>query len=268
MSDDDIFFMQLEQGIREDITRQFPDSGEAAERAEDGEGVTPRERILACLADMRRAYDAQMAFALRSLSIIQEKDPEAYEETLAVYRRALREQYARDMESLRNHSMWHDGAGASGETPAAWDVVADAPLRNNHGFGIRRQMSARIGLRRELLKMKQSFISEQIQERTKATGYEYLTDRNYGDEDLDTAFTLEPTPYSIEMGKLFDDAEALWWKYATDSAESFYCPGRRFAGTDTHQEAYFDLCFRLWEHHELFLAELLAAFPEEEPAEE
>lgn len=268
VADDDTFFLQLQQGIRDEVSREFPDSQEAQERAEDAEGITPKERILACLADMRRAYDAQMAFALYSLSIIREIDPEAYEETLDVYRSALRAQYAQDVESMSRRNMWYHITEASEEPTSAWDVVADAPLRNNHGIGIRTQKSERIGLRKDILKLKQAFICRQIQERTKATGYEYLTDRNYGEEDLDTVSDLAPTPYSIEMGKRFEAAENLWWKYATDSIENFYSPARRFAGTDTRQEAYMDLAFRLWEHHECFLAQLLGAFDETDSEED
>lgn len=253
-SDDD-FCAALTKIVEDDI-RTAAKSDIVAEH--EGE---VREILMTCMKSMQRAYEAQMAFAVASLEIYRTAEPELYAETLNDYRTALRTQYRNDLESLRNHYSWSDEVE---EEQPTGDAFLDAPERNNHGPGIRRQMMQRAELREGMLKLRRACVRQQIEGRCSQPEYEFLTDSTLDGAPVDDFAGEEMTPRCRKLLNLFDRAEQCWEEYAKDSGHAFYCPIPSWAGTDTYCMAYPELIYHLWDHHEAFLAELLGGFCREE----
>lgn len=210
--------------------------------------------LMQCMKLMQRAYDAQMAFAVASLEIYRTAKPKLYAEALNAYRMALQTQYRNDLESLRKHYSWCDEEEDDEPTE---DAFLDAPGRNGNGAEVRFQIMQRVELREGMLKSRRKLVRNAIEERCTVDGYEFLTDSKLNDSAVDASRCRK-------LLSLFDHAEQCWDEYAKESGLSFYCPIRSWAGTDTYCMAYTELIYHLWNHHEVFLAELLGGFCREE----
>lgn len=233
---------------------------EDGEEAYEEEWVprSTREEILGCLTQMRAAYDAHMAFARCSLSVIREKYPEEYEQGLAGFRCALREQCCRDLDSMRCNNRWSPGSALPENNTPMEDAFVYAAVQGGSGFGVRGQTAYHIKHREDMVKLRQRFLAEQIELCT-LSGREYITG-NLFEELKEEAFYIpkpKPTPHSKEVLKLFRQAEKLWLTYATKGGMAYYSGDYSQMGSDSHNFAYFELIFLLWEHHEAFLLELL-----------
>lgn len=217
-----------------------------------------RDRILDCLTQMRAVYDAHMAFARCSLSVIREKYPEAYERGLAGFRCALREQCCRDLDCMRCNNRWSPGSALPENNTPVKDAFVYAGVQGGSGFGVRGQTAYHIKHREDMVKLRQRFLAEQIELCT-LSGREYITG-NLFEELKEEAFYIpkpKPTPHSKEVLKLFRQAEKLWLTYATKGGMAYYSGDYSQMGSDSHNFAYFELIFLLWEHHEAFLLNLL-----------
>lgn len=253
---DDAFCAALTKIVEDDIRAAAKSKLEADEVPE------VRQTLMKCMKSMQQAYAAQMAFALASLEIYRTAKPKLYAEALQAYRMALRTQYRNDLESLRNHYSWcYD----SDDGEPTGDAFLDAPGRNSNGMGVRRQMMQRAELREKMLKLRQACVREQIEDRCTLDKYEFLTDSTLnGTIEDGFGYDIDMNPHCKKLLDLYDRAEKCWAEYAKDSGQAFYCPIPSWAGTDTYCMAYPDLIYRLWEHHEAFLAELLGGFCRED----
>lgn len=260
---DEAYFRNISQTVAADMSTAETDRESSWHCMSEEEQQEARSNIEDCLCKMQRAYEAQMAFALASLELFREEEPETYARALAAYREALRTQYNSDLESLRLRNQWRkDEPEAPSRT--APDAILDAPLRNNHGIETRRQMGLRIELRKKMLNLRQDFLRNQIEERCSAPAYEFLTDSSLPGYGVVDVWDDELTPRCKELLRLFDEAERCWAEYAEQGGDNYYSPQRFFIGRDTPYCAYFDLIFELWEHHETFLGEVLGGFCSEE----
>lgn len=252
---DDAFCAALTKIVEDDIRA----AAKSPMVADDKEEV--QSKLMQCMKRMQQAYEAQMAFAVASLEIYRTAKPKLYAEAMEAYRTALRTQYRNDLESLRKHYSWSD---ETEEDPPKGDAFLDAPGRNNHGPGIRRQMMQRAELREGMLKLRRACVRQQIEDRCSQPEYEFLTDSTLNGVSVDDFAGEEMTPRCRKLLDLFDRAEKCWEEYAKESGFSFYCPIRSWAGTDTYYIVYPELIYHLWDHHEAFLAELLGGFCREE----
>lgn len=257
-----------ESSDEEEGEEDADEEGDGEESAQEEEAevrpCTPRADVLSCLTKMKAAYEAHMEFARYSLSVIRESHPQDYERTMASFRKALRRQYCRDLDSLRAANLWSPGSAHPENDAPRGDAFVNGSVRNASGFGVRGQSAYHIKHRKEMVKLRQNFIAELMQNRTLA-GLEYLSDCRFEPGTEEVYYEPKPTPHSKELLRLFRRAENRWWKYATDGAMAYHCGDCSLVGSDTHLIAYFDVIFRLWDHHEDFLLELLNCFhPTEE----
>lgn len=242
-----------EEGDDEDREEDYDEDSE-----EEWVPRSTREEILGCLTQMRAAYDAHMAFARCSLSVIREKYPEEYEQGLAGFRCALREQCCRDLDSMRCNNRWSPGSALPENNTPVEDAFVYAAVQGGSGFGVRGQTAYHIKHREDMVKLRQRFLAEQIELCT-LSGREYITG-NLFDELKEEAFYIpkpKPTPHCKEVLKLFRQAEKLWLVYASKGGMAYYSGDGSQMGSDSHNFAYFELIFLLWEHHEAFLLDLL-----------
>lgn len=253
--------------MADDIHRERADNRAFLSRIEEEEFRELSEQLSRCFQLMRRAYEAQMAFARCSLESIRESRPGLYASALSAYRDALQEQFLADVETMRSKNEWQNNEF---ERTLLADRFLNAPFRNDHGQGIRRQMAQSIELREEMLRLRQKFVRRMLEERCSSAEYEFVTDASlvdYSEEEPQEGASSAP---SSELLRLYDEAEKCWASYAEESTQRYYCPIKAWAGTDTLYEAYFLVGFELWAHHEDFLADLLYGFgvEDEEDVEE
>lgn len=212
--------------------------------------------LMNCMKSMRRAYEAQMAFAVASLEIYRTAKPKRYAEALQAYRMALRTQYCDDLKSLRIPCFDAENE----EAPPTSDAFLESPQRNSTAWGVRRQMMQRAELRLGMLRLRRTCVREQIEMRCSQPEYEFLTDSTLNGAPVMDCAEDEPTPRCRKLLNLFDHAEQCWEEYAMESGLSFYYPYSSGAGTDTYFIALEKLVYHLWDHHEAFLAELFGGF--------
>lgn len=203
-----------------------------------------QEHIDAYLQAARKAYSAQLAFALYSLSPLLQQDEKLYHKTLSAFQKLLIECYTADFEVIAQNSVIVSNGEYCNRVEA--NRFADAiSVRGGHwdSFG-RGGLNAYAQAREFQIKqfeLKRQYLYALLAPNdAEGIDPDIITDATNGSwlssyEFLScTPLRTVPNNYQTERATLFIEAEKCWEEY-THSAKRMQAPLPRYHGTGTGQ---------------------------------